>query len=162
MLSLGCYPDVSLKDARDKRDDARKLVAAKVDPSAQRQKQKGSRANTFRVIGAEFMALQKERLTSGTWARDSDMLERTLYPWIGDKPIREIEAPDLLAALKRIEADGHIESAHRARGLAGRVFRYAIAAGMVRATSRRICAEPCRNIPSPATRRSRSRMKSRA
>ena len=129
MLSLGRWPDTTLKVAREARDECRRQVAAGINPSDLRKADKRSQADTFRAVAAEFMALQKKRLTSSTWQRDTDMLERMLYPCIGDKPISDIEAPDLLAALKKVEQSGRVESSHRARGLAGRVFRFAIATG---------------------------------
>ncbi len=80
-------------------------------------------------MAREFMDRQRRKVTDSTWQRDMDQLERIFFPSLGAKPIASIEAPDLLACLRRVEMAGNVETAHRARGLAGRVFRYAIAAG---------------------------------
>ena len=124
-LSLGTYPDVGLKNARNRRDDARKLLASGVDPGANRKALKASRvdrvANTY-----------EKHLPS--WAPSYSTLllrlfERDIFPWIGSRPIADITAPELLAVLRRIESRQALETAHRARGNCGQVFRYAIATG---------------------------------
>jgi integrase len=129
LLALGSYPDVGLKRAREKRDEARKLVADGVDPSAKRRAEKSANANTFEAIGREWIELQRKKLSTRTFARNLRFLEEFLFPAIGRHPIGAIRAPDLLAALKRIEADGHHETAHRVRAIAGNVFRYGIVTG---------------------------------
>lgn len=129
LLALGSYPDVGLKDARERRDAARKLVAAGVDPSANRRAEKAAKANTFEAIGREWIELQSKKLNETTFARNLRFLEEFLFPAIGRHPITTVRAQDLLAPLKRIEADGHHETAHRVRAIAGNVFRYAIATG---------------------------------
>ena len=132
-LSLGTYPTVSLKDARDRRDSARKLLADGVDPSENRKAQKSSRAdrgaNTFEVVAREWFAKY-----SGNWvARHSDrvirLFERDIFPWIGGRPIAAITAPELLTVVRRIEGRGALETAHRALGNCGQVFRYGVATG---------------------------------
>jgi integrase len=129
LLALGSYPDVGLKDAREKRDAARKLVAAGVDPSANRRAEKTANANTFEAIGREWIELQRKRLSETTFSRNLRFLEEFLFPAVGRHPIGTVRAQELLAALKRIEADGHHETAHRVRAIAGNVFRYGIATG---------------------------------
>jgi integrase len=129
LLSLGAYPDVSLKRAREKRDDARKLVADGSDPSAQRKAAKAAGADTFRAVADEWIALQAKTLADETVSILRGRLQTVLYPAFGSRPIASIEPPDLLAVLKRIEARGTSETAHRLRSLAGRVFKYAIATG---------------------------------
>ena len=132
-LSMGVYPVVSLKDARNRRDEARKLLAADVDPGENRKAQKLAKvlstANSFEVITREWYAK-----FSGTWndshgERIIRRFERDIFPWLGSKPIAEIKAPELLATLRRIENRGALETAHRALGNCGQVFRYAIATG---------------------------------
>jgi len=132
-LSLGVYPDVSLKDARERRDAARKLLADGTDPSENRKAQKSARAdrvaNSFEVVAREWYAKY-----SATWAKDHGnriirRFERDIFPWIGGRPIAEITAPELLAVVRRIEDRGALETAHRALGNCGRVFRYAVATG---------------------------------
>ena len=132
-LSLGVYPDTGLKDARAKRDEARKLLAAGVDPSANRKALKAvgeeRAANSFEAIAAEWLEQNAHTMTPGTLRRDRRVIERHLNPWIGNTAIAEVAPPALLSALRRVEAAGILETAHRARGLASRVFRYAIATG---------------------------------
>ena len=133
LLSLGVYPDVSLKDARERRDVARKLVANGVNPSENRKIQKSARAdliaNSFEVVAREWFSKY-----STTWAKNHGdriirRFERDIFPWIGGRPIAEINAPELLAVVRRIENRGALETAHRALGNSGQVFRYAVATG---------------------------------
>ena len=132
-LSLGVYPDVGLKEARQRRDDARKRVAAGIDPSENRKAQKSARAdraaNSFEVVALEWFAK-----FSATWAthhgdRIIRRFERDIFPWIGGRPISEVTAPELLTVVRRIESRGALETAHRALGNCGQVFRYAVATG---------------------------------
>jgi hypothetical protein len=124
---------VSLKDACDRRDAARKLVADGIDPSENRKAQKSARAdraaNSFEVVAREWFAKY-----SATWAtnhgeRTIRRFERDIFPWIGGRPLAEITAPELLTVVRRIESRGALETAHRALGSCGQVFRYAVATG---------------------------------
>lgn len=132
-LALGVYPDVSLADARTRREEARKLLANGADPGAVKQAQKTAKveqsANSFEVIAREWFVRHapnwKENHSSKIIAR----LENDVFPWIGTKPIGEIAAPELLAAIRRIESRGALETAHRALANCGQVFRYAVATG---------------------------------
>lgn len=128
-LSLGVYPDVSLKQAREKRDDARKLLAAGIDPSAKRQAEKASRSDTFEAIAREWLSKQENKLAPTTFAKSEWMLQTFIFPRLGSRPIAKITAPDMLAALRRIEERGKHETAHRTKQKCGQVFRYAIATG---------------------------------
>lgn len=132
-ISLGVYPDVSLKDARDRRDEARKLLANGVDPSENRKAIKSTRmdraANSFEVVGREWFAKYSPTWASNHGDRTIRRFERDIFPWIGSKPIAEITAPELLAVIRRIESRGALETAHRALGNCGQVFRYAVATG---------------------------------
>ena len=150
MLSLGTYPEVGLAAARERRDDARKLIAGGVDPSAERKASRALDANTFEVMAREFMDKQRRKVTESTWQRDLDQLERIYFPTLGDKAVSSIEAPELLACLRRVEKAGNVETAHRARGLAGRVFRYAIALGK----AKHDVAADLRGALEPAVKRS--------
>ena len=132
-LSLGVYPDVSLKDARERRDAARKLLADGTNPSENRKAQKSARAdrvaNSFDVVAREWFAKY-----SATWAKDHGnriirRLDRDIFPWIGGRPVAEIAGPELLTVVRRIEDRGALETAHRALGNCGQVFRYAVATG---------------------------------
>ena len=132
-LSLGVYPDVSLKDARQRRDDARKLLANDIDPAENRKAVKAARVeragNSFEVIAREWYAKNSPNWAENHGKRILQRFERDLFPWIGGRPIAEITAPELLAVLRRIEARGAVETAHRAHQNCGQVFRYAIATG---------------------------------
>lgn len=129
LLTLGAYPDVSLKRAREKRDEARTHVADGVDPSAKRQAERAAQADTFEAIAREWLDLQSKSLAAETMEILGTRLKSFLYPYIGGRPIKAITAQELLGALRRIEARGKHETAHRVRSLAGRVFRYAVATG---------------------------------
>jgi integrase len=133
LLSLGTYPEVTLAEARTKRDDTRKLLSQGIDPSAQRRVLKASAAtsatNTLKNIAEEWL----ERF-EGTWAPShtrgvKGRLTKDVYPWIGSQPIAEITPPEVLAVLRRIEGRGRLETAHRVRTHLGMVFRFAIATG---------------------------------
>jgi integrase len=132
-LSLGVYPDVSLKDARERRDDARKLLANAVDPSENRKATKASRAegmeNSFEAITREWFTKHTSNWSVTHGDRILRRLERDIFPWIGSKPIAGVTAPDLLSVIQRIEKRGALETAHRALGNCSQVFRYAVATG---------------------------------
>jgi integrase len=130
---MGVYPDVSLKDARNRRDEARKLLASDADPGENRKAVKAAKmehaANSFEVITREWYTKYSATWNASHGERIIRRFERDLFPWIGGKPIAEIAAPDLLATVRRIENRGALETAHRALGNCGQVFRYAIATG---------------------------------
>lgn len=132
-LSLGVYPDVSLKDARQRRDEARKLLADDVDPGENRKAKKLARsdlaANSFEVVAREWFAKYEPNWTAGHSSKILARLERDIFPWIGSRPIVELKAPELLACLRRVEDRGALETAHRALQNCGQVMRYAIATG---------------------------------
>ncbi len=130
-LSLGVYPDVSLKLARERRDDARKLVANSIDPSENRKAEKLAKGegNCFEVVAREWYAKYSTNWTPDHGGRIIRRLERDVFPWIGNKAIAGVAAPELLAVIQRIEKRGALETAHRALGNCGQVFRYAVATG---------------------------------
>ena len=132
-LSLGTYPDVGLADARQRHAEVRKLLAVGVDPGAQRKAERAAMAertaNTFGAVAREWWAKREKEIVAGTAKRELRLLETYLLPYIGQRPIGEVTAPVLLAALRKPEAAGKVETAHRARSLAGQVFRYAVATG---------------------------------
>jgi integrase len=133
LLSLGVYPDVGLKDARQRRDDARKLVADGIDPGENRKAVKAAKtergANSFEVVTREWYAKYSPNWAEHHGDRIIRRFERDIFPWIGGRPIADVTAPELLAAVRRIENRGALETAHRALGNCGQVFRYAIATG---------------------------------
>lgn len=130
-ISLGRYPEVGLKEARQKRDEAREQLEGGINPLAARIKANIEAAaaarSTFRVVADEFIEkMEREGKAPATlkkmrWFRDE------LQPTIGHRPIAEVSAHELLKALRRFERKGHYESAIRARSFSGRVFRYAVA-----------------------------------
>jgi len=129
LLALGVYPDVPLKLARERRDEARKLLANGVDPSAQRQAAKVATADTFEAVAREWIAKYSPSWSPVHADNILRRISRNLFPWIGARPIGAITAPELLRVLRRIEERGALETAHRAHQNAGQVFRYAVATG---------------------------------
>lgn len=129
MLSVGVYPDVPLKSARDKRESIRKLIASGVDPSAKREAEKVAKAETFAAIAAEWLDLQRKGFSAATLEKAEWTINDLLNPFIGGTPIRSITAPDILAVLRRLESRGKHETAHRTKQRAGQIFRFAIATG---------------------------------
>lgn len=132
LLALGSYPEITLLDARQRRDEARRQLANKIDPGAVRKAQKQSsiqETETFEVIAREWHDRFKSTWSEGHAATIKDRMERDLFPWIGKRPIAEIKAPELLAAMRRVESRGALETAHRIRTIGGQVFRYAVATG---------------------------------
>lgn len=132
-LAIGVYPDVKLAEAREKRDDARKLLRQGIDPSRQKREAKKMQqeltTNNFEAIAREWFernrSAWKERHAFTVIRR----LELNVFPLIGSRPIKLITAPDLLEVLRKIENRGAIETAHRVKQICGQVFRYAIATG---------------------------------
>lgn len=129
LLSLGVYPEITLKRARDRRDEARRLIADGVDPALKRQAEKQAVGENFESVAREWLKLQKDKLTPGSLGRERDRLEDFIFPYLGKRPIAQIKAPELLSALRRVEVRGTIETAHRTKSVCSRVFRYAIATG---------------------------------
>ena len=132
LLSLGSYPEISLADARQRRDEARGQLAHGIDPGEVRKAQKKAdteETETFEVIAREWHAKFKGAWSEGHAATNMRRLEVDLFPWIGSRPISDIKAPELLATIRRVESRGALEAAHRIRTIAGQVFRYAVATG---------------------------------
>ena len=132
-LSIGLYPDVSLSDARNARDNARKQLADKIDPGLAKQVSKRSAKeaaeNSFEMIAREWYTRFSTKWSPSHGERILRRLEKDIFPWLGKRPIAEITAPELLSVLRRMESRGAIETAHRASQNCGQVFRYAIATG---------------------------------
>ncbi|WP_255210649.1 tyrosine-type recombinase/integrase [Methylogaea oryzae] len=129
-LALGVYPETGLKLARDKRDEARKQLAQNIDPSQNRKAMKAALAadaDTFEVVAREWFAKNAPTWAENHSNRTLRRLERDIFPWLGNAPIRSIDAPRLLGALRRIENRGAVETAHRALQNCGQIFRYAVA-----------------------------------
>jgi integrase len=132
-LALGVYPDVTLKEAREKRDEARKLIANGVDPAQMRKVSKlmhaEQTANNFEAIAREWFAKRSENWAESHAKKIIRRFELYIFPWLGSRPIAEITPPELLSVLRRIESRGILETAHRVKQTCGQVFRYAIATG---------------------------------
>lgn len=132
-LSLGKFPDVTLSDAREARDKARKELANNIDPgilknSIKRSKQLATE-NSFEAIAREWHAKFTPKWTKEHGSRILIRLEQNIFPWIGRRPITEVTAPELLSALHRVELRGAHETAHRILQICSQVFRYSIATG---------------------------------
>ncbi|MBE0624410.1 MAG: integrase arm-type DNA-binding domain-containing protein [Burkholderiales bacterium] len=134
-LALGAYPATSLASARQKRDEARKLLAEGIDPSERRKSTKAARAglaaNTFEVIGREWYAKTAPMLAENTKAKLLTFLEKDVFPWIGARPIAGLAASDLIKVIERIEQRGALDIARRVHNYMGRIFRYAVGRSLV-------------------------------
>jgi len=136
-MALGVYPRVSLKEARDKRESAKKLLEKNIDPSQRKQADRRkaiaqSTEATFKGVATEWMAKQSTQWVKTTIINTQAKLDKHIFPWIGQMSIADIKAPDILALVQRVEARGTIETAHRLKMLCSRIFRYGIATGKVK------------------------------
>jgi len=136
-LALGVYPRTSLKEAREKRNAAKKLLEENIDPSIHKKKEK--RQAEARLTSASFEAVARELIAknrnkwSERYARDVESrLEKHVFPWIGMIPITDVEAPDVLHVLRKVESYGKIETANRLKMLCSQVFRYGVATGLIK------------------------------
>lgn len=128
-LALGTYPKVSLKQARDRRDAARKLLADGIDPGDKRKAESTANPDTFAALAREWMEQTEGKRVESTNRTIRERVEADLLPWLGERPIASITAPELLATLRRVEGRGSLIVAKRLRQVAGQVFRYAVATG---------------------------------
>ena len=133
LLSFGTYPETSLKEARDKRDKARKQIQEGLNPSQEKKLEKLQRhissENSFQSIATEWHSKQLERWTPRHANYVLKRLEADIFTELGSRPISEIKTPELLHALQKIEKRGAIDIAHRALQTCGQIFRFAIATG---------------------------------
>jgi integrase len=141
-LSLGKYPLVSLAAARQKRTDAKRQLSDGIDPLEYKKVKKRTMiegaAHSFQVVAQEWFSKNRSQWVDGHSEKIIARLERDIFPWIGSRPIAELTAPEVLSALRRIEARGAVETAHRAHQNCGQIFRYAIATGRA---ERDVCAD---------------------
>ncbi|KGO33404.1 MAG: tyrosine-type recombinase/integrase [Desulfoprunum sp.] len=132
-LSHGVYPKLSLKEAREKRDEAHRLLQNDIDPGLHKKmvkmKLRKQTENSLQAIAMEWYAKFKHTWTEGHARTIISRLENNVFPWLGEKAIADIKPPELLAVLRRIEERGALETAHRVKQICGQVFRYAIATG---------------------------------
>ena len=133
LSALGVFPDVSLSEARELPDNARVLIRKGRDPTKQRKAEKASRAeagaNTFEVVAREWHAQRAKALEASTLRGIMARIEKHLFPWLGTKPIGAISVPELLAVLRRAEAQDLGETPRRMRQYCEQIFRHAIADG---------------------------------
>lgn len=132
-LSLGAHPTVSLAEARDRREDARRQLTNNIDPgvlqNSIKRSKKAAAENSFEAVAREWQAKFSHKWTKEHGSRILIRLEQNIFPWIGKRPIIEVTAPEVLSALRRVENRGAVETAHRISQICGQVFRYAIATG---------------------------------
>jgi integrase len=146
-LSLGVYPEVTLAEARKRREDARRLIATGTDPSGHRKAATTAKAaqahaerlaaaglpgpGTFEHVARDWLrTIHEVKVSAGHADRTRIRFEQDVFPWLGRKPMADIEAPELLECLRRVEARGAIETAHRVKDACGQVFRFGIASGL--------------------------------
>lgn len=131
LLSVGVYPDVSLKQARERREALRKQIADGINPAEARKAEKlsSSDLDSFETIAREWHSKFKSNWSENHGERTLTRIEQNIFPWLGRKSINKITAPELLSALRRIESRGALETAHRTLQICGQVFRYAVATG---------------------------------
>jgi integrase len=139
-LALGAYPEISLAMARERRTEARRLLAQGVDPMAARRESKGARGDTFAIAAEEWFAVWRGGKSASHIDDVRGRLTKHLLPQLGGRPVAEINAPEVLAVLRGIEARGTIEAAKRAKTIISQVMRYAIATG------KRIERDPCPDL----------------
>ena len=132
-LALGVYPEVSLSMARDRRFEARKILAIGIDPSANRKAAKEAtnqkNQNSFEIITREWMSTHMAEKSASHKNRVLRRFEIYLFPWLGSKAIADITAPEILDCIKRIQKQNKLETAHRMLQSAGQVYRYAVQTG---------------------------------
>ena len=132
-LALGVYPAVTLAKARQRRETARELLADGIDPSAAKSQEKQARAaaavNTFEAVAREWLMKTATERMATTQSKITTWLEKDVIPYIGKMPIADVGPRDVLAALRKMEARGALDSVQRVKQICGQVFRYAVATG---------------------------------
>ena len=132
-LALGVYPTVSLAKARKRREEARVLLSEGIDPSQAKRDDRQARqdlaANTFEVIARDWLLKTKTTRVESTQGKLATWLEKDIFPTIGNKSVSTIKPRDVLQAVRKMEARGAIETAHRIKQICGQIFRYAVATG---------------------------------
>lgn len=135
--SLGVYPDVTLATARKKRDEAREKLAAGIDPGEAKKAEKRASllaaAHSFEVVARGWMNERKTTVEPAQHDKTLARMENDVFPWLGKRPIAEIDAPEILVVLKRVDGRGARFTAHRIRSEISRVFRYGIKEGHCKA-----------------------------
>ncbi len=133
LLALGVYPEVSLSDARARRDEAKRGIAGGIDPGKAKQEEKLAREaqvkNTFQEIAIEWHTSKAKKWSEGYASDIMEAFKKDVFPYIGRKPVSEVKPLELLNVLRRIEGRGATEKAKKVRQRCGEVFRYAIVTG---------------------------------
>lgn len=133
LLVIGPYPAISLKEARERREAAKKLLVDNIDPSTAKQAAKAAAASaardSFEVVAREWVERNAAKWSEVYRLNILDRLERDIFGTLGKRPIKTITAPELLSVLRKVESRGAVETAHRGLSDCGRIFRYAIATG---------------------------------
>ncbi len=146
-LSLGTYPEISLSQAREKRDEYRKQIANNIDPAITRKIEKaGSTENTLAAVAKEFMEANRKRWSASHFAHIEQCFERDVFPWLGNRPLKDLSAVEVLATLRRIVDRGALETAARTKQFIGQAIRYGIATGRA---ERDVTADLRGALPSP-------------
>jgi integrase len=128
-LHFGRYPEISLKAARERRLEARRALEMGTDPGTVQKAERTARSATFESLATEWLEMQRSKLASKTYENKRDRFAVFVFPYLGKRPISDIKALDMLDVLKRIEARGRNDTAHRVRSECGNVFRYAVVTG---------------------------------
>lgn len=143
-LALGVYPEVSGKEARLRRDEARRLLANGIDPGIERKVQKAATveraANSFEAVAREWFARQSPGWAKSHADKIIARLEKDVFPWLGGRAIAEIKAPEVLAVLRRVEARGALDTSHRVHQNCGQVFVTQLPPGGQSVTLAQTCA----------------------
>ena len=133
LLSLGLYPNVTLKEARTERERLQELIKSGINPSVKRKAEKstpdGYHPNCFEMAAREWYNEHKDAWNKSHGERIIRRLEKDVFPWIGKKDIAQITAPEVLTVIRRIKDRGVLETAHRAMSNCGQVFRYGVQTG---------------------------------
>lgn len=132
LLSFGTYPDVPIRLAQERCDETRKLIAAGIDPVAQRKAEKAATekiAETFKVVAREWLDVKRHEWALTHYSKEVLRLEKHAFPWIGSTPMADIGVDEYLPVIRRVASAGHLEQAHRLREQLSRISRYAIATG---------------------------------
>jgi integrase len=154
LLVIGPYPEIGLKEARERRREAKRLLLDQIDPSAAKQEAKAAAANavrnSFEIVAREWFEKYSGDWTQSYKERVQHRLEHEIFPYVGRRPVKSISAPELLAVLRKVENRGAVTAAHLAMRECGRIFRYAIVTGRA---ERDICADLRGAIkPAPAAK----------
>jgi integrase len=133
-LSLGVYPEITLSKVRREVEKAREILRNNQDPSDTKRTEKlsafNAQENSFKNVGTDWFNKRKGGWSKGGGNRTWRIIDKYLFPFIGNTPVNAVAAPELLAALRRIESRGTIDTAHRAKQIASQIFRFAIASGL--------------------------------